>query len=131
MAPTTGNSSASIPLIVARLPPQVTFRLRSLGDSSSSMVCPSGSEPTRSVRSRAGTVISPPSVTLPGTQQVMPISRFVAVSFSPPSSVRSRTLARTGRVARLATARLTIPSPRARFSCMTEMFIDCDSTTVP
>src|SRR6188768_3781556 len=50
----------------------------------------------------------------------MPISRLVAVSLRPASSVLSRTLARTGRVLRLETARLTTDRPRARFSCMTE-----------
>src|SRR6476620_11563090 len=50
----------------------------------------------------------------------MPISRLVAVSLRPPSSVLSRTLARTGSVLRLETARLTTDRPRARFSCMTE-----------
>src|SRR6266576_6620443 len=52
----------------------------------------------------------------------MPISRFVAVSLRPASSVLSRTLARTGSVLRLDTARLTTDRPRARFSCMTESF---------
>src|SRR6187200_1098112 len=52
----------------------------------------------------------------------MPISRLVAVSFSPASSVLSSTFARTGRVLRLLTARLTTDSPRARFSCMTDSF---------
>src|SRR6478672_4538532 len=52
----------------------------------------------------------------------MPISRLVAVSLSPASSVLSRTLARTGRVLRFETARLTTDRPRARFSCMTESF---------
>src|SRR5262245_38960416 len=50
----------------------------------------------------------------------MPISRFVAVSLRPASSVLRRTLARTGRVLRLETARLTTDRPRARFSCMTD-----------
>src|SRR4029078_6849237 len=50
----------------------------------------------------------------------MPISRLVAVSLSPASSVLSRTLARTGRVLRLETARLTTDRPRARVSCMDE-----------
>src|SRR5512143_1088282 len=52
----------------------------------------------------------------------MPISRFVAVSLRPASSVRSRTFASTGRVLRLETARDTTVRPRARFSCMTESF---------
>src|SRR5690242_9662448 len=52
----------------------------------------------------------------------MPISRFVAVSLRPASSVRSRTLASTGRVLRLETALETTERPRARFSCMTESF---------
>src|SRR5882672_3673578 len=51
----------------------------------------------------------------------MPISRFVAVSFSPASSVLSRTLVRTGNE-RFETARLTTDRPRARFSCMTDSF---------
>src|SRR5262245_37721493 len=50
----------------------------------------------------------------------MPISRFVAVSLRPASSVLSRTLARTGRVVRLEAARPPTDRPRARFSCMTE-----------
>src|SRR3990170_6526988 len=54
----------------------------------------------------------------------MPISRLVAVSFSPASSVLSRTLARTGSVLRLETARVTTDRPRARFSCMTESLTD-------
>ncbi len=82
-----------------------------------------GSEATRSVRSFAGTVISPSSATFPGTQQLIPISRLVAVSFSPEFSVLRSTLASTGSVARLLTARLTVWSPRARFSCITETFI--------
>src|SRR3954469_16366193 len=52
----------------------------------------------------------------------MPISRFVAVSFRPASSVLRRTLARTGSVEGVETARLTTDRPRARFSCMTESF---------
>src|SRR3989304_3869120 len=52
----------------------------------------------------------------------MPISRFVAVSLRPGSSVRSRTLARTGSVLRELTARLTTWRPRARFSCITDSF---------
>src|SRR4051812_29059223 len=52
----------------------------------------------------------------------MPISRFVAVSLSPASSVRSRTLASTGSVLRLETALETTDRPRARFSCITESF---------
>src|SRR6478752_9575904 len=52
----------------------------------------------------------------------MPISRFVAVSLRPASSVRRRTFASTGRVLRLETARDTTDRPRARFSCMTESF---------
>ena len=53
---------------------------------------------------------------------MIPISRLVAVSLSPASSVLSRTLARTGSVLRFDTARLTTDRPRARFSCMTESF---------
>ncbi len=127
IAATTGNSSASIPLIEERLPPQVTFRVRSLAEKTRSIRW-FGSELTSSVRSLAGTVISPSSVTLPGTQQLIPISRLVAVSFSPAFSVLSRTLASTGRVARLLTARPTTPSPRARFSCMTDTFIPTSPT---
>jgi hypothetical protein len=82
-----------------------------------------GNDATKSVRSLAGTVISPSSVTLPGTQQLIPISRLVAVSLSPAFSVLRSTFARTGRVARLLTARLTVARPRARFSCITEMFM--------
>src|SRR4051812_31404694 len=52
----------------------------------------------------------------------MPISRLVAVSLRPASSVFRRTLARTGSVERVETARLTTDRPRARFSCMTESF---------
>src|SRR6266511_5564453 len=52
----------------------------------------------------------------------MPISRLVAVNLSPASSVRRRTLARTGSVLRVETARLATDRPRARFSCMTESF---------
>src|SRR5262245_18232816 len=51
----------------------------------------------------------------------MPISRFVAVSFRPASSVLRRTFVRTGSE-RLETARLTTDRPRARFSCMTDSF---------
>ena len=82
-----------------------------------------GREATRSVSSLAGTVISPSSVTLPATQQLIPISRLVAVSLSPAFSVLRSTFASTGSVARLLTARLTVLSPRARFSCITEMFM--------
>src|SRR5262245_38927604 len=52
----------------------------------------------------------------------MPISRLVAVSLRPASSVRSRTLASTGRVLRLEPALDTTDRPRARSSCMTESF---------
>src|SRR5690242_1030406 len=51
----------------------------------------------------------------------MPISRFVAVSLSPASSVFRSTFVRTGRE-RFETARLTTERPRARFSCMTDSF---------
>src|SRR5688500_9439169 len=122
MAATTGNSSASMPLMLDRLLPHVSFRVRSLADSTRALRW-FGSDATRSVRSRAGTVISPSSVTLPGTQELIPISRLVAVSLSPELSVFSSTLASTGSVARLLTARLTVWSPRARFSCMTDTFI--------
>ena len=51
---------------------------------------------------------STPSVsTLPGTQYMSPISRLVVVRRSPPSSVLRRTLASTGSVLLLETARLT------------------------
>ena len=83
---------------------------------------PDGRPPTTSVMSRAGTVREPSASILPGTQAVMPISRLVAVSLSPASSVRSSTLASTGRELRLLTARLTTDRPRARFSCITESF---------
>ena len=53
---------------------------------------------------------------LPGTQAVMPISRFVSVSFRPASSVRRSTLASTGKVLRLLTARLTTCNPPRRGS---------------
>src|SRR5687767_271419 len=122
MAATTGNSSASMPLMLDLLFPQVSLSVRSFGDSTRSIRW-FGRDATRSVRSFAGTVISPSSVTLPGTQQLIPISRLVAVSLSPEFSVLSSTLASTGRVARLLTARLTVPRPRARFSCITEMFM--------
>src|SRR6266576_6892197 len=82
---------------------------------------PPGRELTRSVRRRAGTEVAPSTSILPGTQYVIPISRFVAVSFRPPSSVLSRTFVRTGSE-RFETARLTTDRPRARFSCMTESF---------
>ena len=75
-----------------------------------------------SVKSLAGTVIAPSASILPGTQYVIPISRFVAVSLRPASSVLRRTLARTGRVLRDETARLATARPRARFSCMTDSF---------
>ena len=122
MAATTGNSSASMPLMLERLLPQVSFSVRSLADRTRSMRW-FGSDATRSVRRRAGTVISPSSATLPGTQELIPISRLVAVSLRPELSVFSSTLARTGSVARLLTARLTVWSPRARFSCITETFM--------
>ncbi len=83
---------------------------------------PDGRPPTTSVMSRAGTVREPSASILPGTQAVMPISRLVAVSFRPASSVRSSTLASTGRELRPLTARLTTDRPRARFSCITESF---------
>ena len=83
---------------------------------------PAGSPDTTSVMSRAGTVMAPSISILPGTQTVMPISRFVAVRRSPPSWVRMRTLDRTGSVARLLTARLTTDRPLARFSCIKDSF---------
>ena len=89
-----------------------------------------GNDATRSVMSLAGTVISPSPSTLPGTHELMPISRFVAVSLRPASCVFSKTLARTGSVARLLTARLTVWSPRARFSCITEMFMTTSPSRV-
>ncbi len=90
--------------------------------SSRSTRSPAGRLATMSARSLAGTVIAPSASILPGTQYVIPISRFVAVSLRPASSVRIRTLPRTGRVLRDETARLTTDRPRARFSCMTETF---------
>ena len=90
--------------------------------SSRSTFSPPGSELTRSASSRAGTVVAPSVSILPGTQYVIPISRFVAVSLRPASSVLSRTFASTGSVLRVETARLTTDRPRARFSCITESF---------
>jgi len=77
---------------------------------------------TDALAARAGTVVAPSVSILPGTQYVMPISRFVAVSLRPASSVRRRTFASTGSVLRLETALETTERPRARFSCMTESF---------
>jgi hypothetical protein len=94
---------------------------------SSSLIGPAGSELTNSVRRRAGTVIAPSSCTSAPTQQWMPISRSVAESFSRDASVASRMFDRTGSVLRLATARLTMASPRARFSWRQDSFIAASS----
>src|SRR3972149_6459653 len=60
-----------------------------------------------------------------GGEKGTPISSLGAVSWSPPSSVRTRTLPRTGSVISALTARLTVWRPRARFSWMTESFTAC------
>ncbi len=117
-----GNSSASIPRRWVSKRPHRRWS-RSPSRTSRSMRS-FGSELTTSVRRRAGTVIAPSVSILPGTQYVIPISRFVAVSFRPASSVRRSTLASTGRVLRLDTAWLTTERPRARFSWMTDRFTD-------
>ena len=108
MAATTGNSSASMPLMLERLLPQVSFRVRSFADRTQVDALVRQRRDEIGEEACAGTVISPSSSTLPGTQQLIPISRFVAVSLSPALSVFSSTLASTGSVARLLTARLTV-----------------------
>jgi hypothetical protein len=72
---------------------------------------------------RAGTVVEPSSSILAPIQQVMPSSRLVADKRNRPSSVAIRTFAKTGSVLRGDTARETILSPRARFSCSTDTFM--------
>src|SRR6185503_13307872 len=114
-------SSASIPLTCDWNGPALTWSV-SPAPVSRSILWPPGSELTRSDRRRAGTVVDPSASTFPGTQYTSPISRLVVVRRRPPSSVLRRTLASTGRVLLLETARLTTPRPRARFSCITESF---------
>jgi len=75
-----------------------------------------GSELTKSVSRRAGIVMAPSSSTWAPIQQVSAISRFVADSFKRPPSVAMRTCPVIGSVVRVATARPTVLSPRARFS---------------
>ena len=116
-----GNSSASMPFTWVAKRPQRRWSV-SVPRSSRSTRSEPGRVDTRSASRRAGTVVAPSVSILPGTQYVMPISRFVAVSLRPASSVRSRTFASTGSVLRLETARETTERPRARFSCMTESF---------
>ena len=92
-----------------------------------------GSELTKSINSRAGTVIAPSSSTMAPILVVMEISRLVADSRSIPPSVLSSTFCVTGKVAREATARPTTPKPRLRFSCKQEIFIalrTCPSVSV-
>src|SRR5687768_6718498 len=102
--------------------------MRSVMPSASrSIRSPAGRPATRSANRRAGTVSVPSLSILPGTQAVIPISRLVAVSLRPASSVRNRTFASTGSVLRLLTARLTVCSPRARFSCIRESFTSLGS----
>ena len=83
---------------------------------------PFGSEFTNSPSRRAGTVVAPSSSTFACTQQVIAMSRLVAASLRRASSVASRTLLVTGSGLRLATARPTMPRPRARFSWLQESF---------
>ena len=102
--------------------PQRTFKVwvRTLSDIST---CLSASVPTSSVKVRAGTVVEPSSWILAPIQQVMPSSRLVAERRKRPSSVATNTLASTGRVLRVDTARETMLRPWARFSCRTDTFI--------
>ena len=118
---TVGKSSASMPLTWVAKRPQRRCSV-SAPCNSSSTFSDAGSVPTRSVRSRAGMVVAPSVSIRPGIQHVMPISRLVAVSLRPASSVLRRTLLSTGSVLREETARETTDSPRARFSCITESF---------
>src|SRR5207245_1323055 len=81
-----GNSSASIPLMFASYGPDLmcTVFVRTLSESST---LPAGRELTKSMKSFAGTVIAPSSSTFAGTQQLMPTSRFVAVSRRRPGNL--------------------------------------------
>jgi len=111
-----GNSSASSPLRFASV--VALFRWIVLVRTFSAIsIGPGGREFTKSVKSFAGTVIAPSSSIFAGTQQLTPISRFVAVSLSRPLSVLRSTLPRMGSVPLVETPRPTIDRPRARFSC--------------
>ena len=110
-----------MPVMLASLRPATIFNCfaRSVLMSMRSL----GNEVTKSVRRRAGTVIAPSSSTAAPSQQVTAISRFVAASFSRPSSLDIRTWEVWGSVLRVATARPTTASPLARFSWRQDNFI--------
>ena len=124
-----GNSSASRPFMLASVVAllRCTVLVRTL---SAMSIGPAGSELTKSVNSLAGTVIAPSSSIFAGTQQFTPISRLVAVSFSRPPSVLTRTFPRIGRVPRVETPRPTIERPRVRFSCRQLTFTRSPSTSL-
>ena len=83
-----------------------------------------GSEPTNSVKTRAGMVMDPSFSILAPIQQLMAISRLVAASLSCDSSVDISTFWVIGRVVLDATALPMMPRPLLRFSCRHDSFID-------
>ena len=102
-----GNSSASMHLMCVSKRPQRTARVWVAVSRLISSVS-SGRLPTKSVSSRAGTVVLPSSATAAGTTFRMPISRFVAVRARPSAVVSRRTLFRMGSVVRVEMARDTV-----------------------
>ena len=74
---------------------------------------------TKSVISRAGTVVAPSSSIFAPIQVLMEMSRSVAERRSRPPSVAINMFDVMGSVERAATARPTTASPRWRFSCRT------------
>ncbi len=111
-----GKLAASMPFMLASKLAQRRLSVCVRVDNSMSMRS-GGRLLTNSVSRRAGTVIEPSSSTLAPIQQVTPISRLVAASRSWLSRASSMMLASTGMVLRDDTARPTIASPFARFSC--------------
>src|SRR5205085_5940366 len=79
----SGNSEASKPLIFALLP---SLLILILLESSGTVISTEDGDRlfTKSVSSFAGTVVVPSSSTWASTQQLMPISKFVADNFRRP-----------------------------------------------
>ncbi len=123
----TGNSSASMPLMLACTLPQETWSVSVvlLSDRSTRS---EGRLLISSPKVRAGTVVAPLSCTVAPIQQVMTISRLVAESFRRPLSTASSTLPNTGSVDRGLTARPTMLNPLARLSCRQEIFMTTRSS---
>ena len=117
----SGKSSAMVPLIVEEYLPALTVTLVSFAEISTTS--PLGRLEINSVRSLAGTVITPSSELETGRKSIMAMSKLVVMSETFLLSTRIRILFRMGKVALPIAIRLILVKALASLSCVTWIFI--------